>query len=53
MQKQNIEMVFENQAFQDLKNTVGSFPSETGGILLGSLDDFTVKKFIFDIIKSP
>ncbi len=41
-------MQFDESAFKNLKDTVGRFPAETGGILLGSITDFNVQEFIFD-----
>jgi ThiF family len=41
-------MVFERQAYDLICDTVGSLLPETGGILLGSRDDFTVRKFVHD-----
>jgi proteasome lid subunit RPN8/RPN11 len=48
MKKHNIKMQFDESAFKNLKDTVGRFPAETGGILLGSTKDFIVREFIFD-----
>lgn len=42
------KMQFVREAYDDLINSVGSRKAETGGILLGSRDDFVVRKFIFD-----
>jgi len=39
---------FTKEAFEDIKNTVGKFPHETGGILLGKREDFIVRKFVLD-----
>lgn len=39
---------FLQSAFNDIKNSVGSKKSETGGILLGNRNDFVVQKFVFD-----
>ncbi len=42
------EMVFTREAYAAMTETVGTFPAETGGILLGNRDDYVVQKFIFD-----
>lgn len=42
------DVVFRGSAFADLVAAVGSVPPETGGLLLGSREDFVVQKFIFD-----
>lgn len=48
MKDQKTKMVFSESAYNHINDTVGSFPAETGGILLGSLDDFKVQRFVFD-----
>lgn len=35
-------------AYQNIKETCGTLPPESGGILVGYLDDFIVREFIFD-----
>jgi hypothetical protein len=35
-------------AYEHIQKTAGSLPPETGGILVGFLDDFIVREFIFD-----
>lgn len=42
------EMTFTQESYNSIVDTVGKFPVETGGILLGNRDDFVVQKFIFD-----
>ncbi len=44
----DISMFFGPEAYRQILETVGSFPAESGGILLGSRDDYVVRKFIFD-----
>ncbi|HJQ24193.1 MAG TPA: hypothetical protein VKA60_09785 [Blastocatellia bacterium] len=41
-------MVFEEEPYSRILATVGSELVETGGILLGSRDDYVVKKFVYD-----
>lgn len=41
-------MVFKESAFAQIKETVGTLPPESGGLLLGNEKDFVVQKFIFD-----
>jgi hypothetical protein len=43
-----LEMVFAEEPFSAIRATVATERVETGGILLGSRDDYVVKKFIFD-----
>lgn len=43
-----MKMIFESKVYADIKNSVGRLPVETGGILLGSRDDYKVRKFYFD-----
>lgn len=47
-QDNGLEMVFSLDAFQDILQTVGVLPPETGGILMGFREDYIVRKFIFD-----
>ncbi len=42
------EMVFVKEAYDEIFRTVGTYPAESGGILLGNRDDFIVQKFVFD-----
>jgi hypothetical protein len=42
------EMQIFQKAFDEMCNTVGKKPAETGGILLGTRRDYSVQKFIFD-----
>jgi len=42
------KMVFTQEAYDEIIETVATLPAETGGILLGNRDDFIVQKFIFD-----
>lgn len=42
------EMVFTEKAYSDIMDTVGKFPAESGGILLGNRGDYIIQKFIFD-----
>lgn len=41
-------MVFTSEVYKNIMSTVGKFPTETGGILLGNRDDYIVQRFIFD-----
>jgi len=41
-------LTFTQTAYDDMRETVGSQPSETGGIALGSRDDFVIQKFVLD-----
>lgn len=41
-------MRFLRSAFDEIKQTVGARPAESGGLLVGSRKDFVVQKFIFD-----
>ena len=34
--------------FQEIRQTIGSYPIETGGLLMGCIEDFRVTAFIFD-----
>lgn len=45
---EELEMVVLEEVFAEIRATVGSERAETGGVLLGSRDDYIVKKFIFD-----
>jgi len=42
------EMVFVQEAYDEIIRTVGALPAESGGILLGNREDFVVQKFVFD-----
>ena len=42
------EMIFTQDAYNEILKTVGTLPAETGGILLGNRDDYVVQKFVFD-----
>jgi len=42
------KMIFTQEAYDEIMETVARLPAETGGILLGNRDDFIVQKFIFD-----
>jgi len=44
--RENFEITFE--AWAQISNTVGSEKSESGGILLGSREDFVVRKYVHD-----
>jgi len=46
------ELVFTQGAFASMLATVGSERSESGGILLGSRDDFVVRKYVHDTVGS-
>lgn len=43
-----MDMCFTKEAYDSIIQTVGKLKAETGGILLGSRDDYIVKKFVFD-----
>jgi hypothetical protein len=47
MGDQMLQIYIEN-AFKEIKRTVGSQKPETGGVLLGYRKDFIVQKFFFD-----
>ena len=42
------KFVIVESAYQEILRTVGSRRPESGGILLGSREDFVVRKFVFD-----
>jgi len=42
------EMIFTQDAYNEILKTVGTLPAETGGILLGNRDDYVAQKFVFD-----
>lgn len=42
------KMVFVQEAYDEIVRTVGTLHAESGGILLGSREDFVVQKFVFD-----
>ena len=44
----HLKMQFLESVHNDIVNTIGSLPSESGGLLFGKEDDFVVRKFIFD-----
>lgn len=46
--KPKLTMEFTRQAYESIAQSVGSRPAESGGILLGSRDNYLVTKFIFD-----
>lgn len=46
--KETEDFVILESAYQEIMNTVGRRPAESGGILLGSREDFVVQKFVFD-----
>jgi hypothetical protein len=48
LDEENVRMVFNKEAFDELASSVGSMKPETGGILLGFRTDYVVRKFIFD-----
>ena len=50
MQKEKLKIRIRilASAYQHILETVGSLPPESGGILVGYLDDFIVREFIFD-----
>lgn len=41
-------MKFSTSAFNQIMNTTGTLPAESGGLILGSRDDFIVRKFLHD-----
>jgi hypothetical protein len=43
-------MKMKIQVHHDLKNSIGSRPAESGGILLSNESDYTITCFIFDIL---
>ncbi|MBL7738450.1 MAG: ThiF family adenylyltransferase [Chitinophagaceae bacterium] len=46
--KSTEDFIILESAYQEIANTVGRRPAESGGILLGSREDFVVQKFVFD-----
>lgn len=46
------EMRMTRQAYQDIKETIGKRPAESGGILLSDTHDYTINCFVFDIAAS-
>jgi hypothetical protein len=42
------KFIFTENAFKKIQETVGKRPAESGGILLGSREDYVVQKFVFD-----
>jgi proteasome lid subunit RPN8/RPN11 len=47
-QKSLPKMRFVRSAYEAIRRTVGFRPAESGGLLVGSREDFVVQKFIFD-----
>lgn len=41
-------LLMSKPVFQEIKQTIGSYPVETGGLLMGRIEDFRVTAFIFD-----
>ena len=41
-------MRFTSNAYNDIINTIGRIPAESGGLLFGYLDDYVVREFVFD-----
>ncbi|WP_319591937.1 ThiF family adenylyltransferase [uncultured Draconibacterium sp.] len=41
-------MKISREAYEQIKNTVGTYKAESGGILLGSREDNIIQKFVFD-----
>lgn len=41
-------LLMSKSVFQEIRQTIGSLPVETGGLLMGSIEDFRVTAFIFD-----
>lgn len=41
-------MRFTSNAYNDIINTIGRIPAESGGLLFGHLDDYVVREFVFD-----
>lgn len=50
LQKEGRDLVmrFTSNAYNDIINTIGRIPAESGGLLFGYLDDYVVREFIFD-----
>jgi len=48
LNEENLRMVFNKEAFDEVASSVGRIKPETGGILLGYRTDYVVRKFIFD-----
>lgn len=42
------EVVILDKTYEEIIQTIGSFPAETGGILMGKEEDMVVQRFIFD-----
>jgi proteasome lid subunit RPN8/RPN11 len=47
-QRALLAMLLDRKVYEEIKRTIGTFPAETGGLLLGSVEDFKVTEFIFD-----
>lgn len=47
-QQPSMTMRFDPGPFREVRSSVGCLRPETGGILLGSRDDYHVQKFVFD-----
>jgi hypothetical protein len=41
-------LIFPFEIFESIRETVGRFPSETGGVLGGDLSDSRISRFYFD-----
>lgn len=44
----DLVMRFTSNTYNDIINTIGRIPAESGGLLFGHLDDYVVREFIFD-----
>ena len=42
-------MRMTRQVYQDIKNTIGSRPAESGGLLMSRTHDYTITCFVLDI----
>ncbi|MEO0403250.1 MAG: ThiF family adenylyltransferase [Bacteroidota bacterium] len=48
MKRQKISMRFFESVYQEIKETVGSIPAESGGVLFGCRETNTIRSFCFD-----
>ena len=46
--RKQFKMRFTESAYNEIINTIGSRPAESGGLLIGREDDYIVRKFLFD-----
>jgi len=44
----NPKMKILKREYQKIRETIGAYPAETGGLLIGNRSDGTIKEFVFD-----